>query len=220
LDTPIARVGRECRNPCGDPRPAQLAEALTATMDFTAMRPLHSAPQSGRKFQAGVTLMEMLVVVVLISLLVGIAVPSFQAGLPSIRLHSASSSVAQFLSAARNQVERVQRPVVLRVSPDRGTLSFQSVDAVGRRHAVSEEVAMPNGVSIQAVFPAAPGMERATREFLLFPGGGLPAFAILLGNERGAQRWVSLDPITYVPLIAAIAPPMAANDQSSAGAAP
>ncbi len=171
--------------------------------------------------EAGVTLMELLVVVVLISLLVGIAVPSFQAGLPSIRLHSASSSVARFLSAARNQVERLQRPVVLRVSPDRGTLTFQSVDGIGRRQMVGEEVAMPDGVTIQAVFPAAPGMERATREFLLFPGGGLPAFAVLLGNERGARRWVSLDPISYVPLIASVAPPMAASDEAeSAGAQP
>lgn len=161
---------------------------------------------SRRHPRAGVTLIEMLVVVVLISLMVGIAVPSFQAGLPSIRLRSASSSVARFLSSARNQVERVQRPVVLRVAPEQGRLSYQSVDIAGRRDLIAEEVEMPDGVSVRAVLPAPPGMERNTREFVLFPGGGLPAFAVLLVNQRGGQRWVSLDPITYVPLVADAAP--------------
>lgn len=170
-----------------------------------------------RHASAGVTLMEMLVVMVLISLMVGIAVPSFQAGLPAIRLHTASSSVARFLSAARNEVERGQRPVVLHVSPERGRLSFQSVDASGARELVAQEVDMPDGVSIRGVFPAPLGMERAAREFVLFPGGGLPAFAVALANERGGQRWVSLDPITYVPLIANAAPSAAMQSDEQGG---
>jgi len=150
--------------------------------------------------------MEMLVVVVLISLLLGIAIPSFQAGLPSIRLRSASSSVAQFLSAARSQVEREQRPVVLHVVPGQGVLAFQTIDVQGQRAPVAQEVKVPDGIVIRGVFPAFPGRESAARQFVLFPGASLPPFAIALANERGAARWVSLDPITYVPLISDVAP--------------
>lgn len=162
-----------------------------------------------RLAQAGVTLMEMLVVVTLVSLLIGIAVPSFQAGLPSIRLRGASSSIAQLLSAARNQVERNQLPVVLRVVPERGRLSFQSAGPLGRRGPVAQEIEMPVDITIRGVYPSFPGRERAARDFVLFPGGSVPPLAILVANQQGAQRWVSLDPITYVPLIETAAPAIA-----------
>lgn len=158
--------------------------------------------------------MEMLVVVVLVSLLIGIAVPSFQAGLPSIRLRSASSSVAQLLNAARIQVERDQRPVVLRVVPERGHLSFQTVGRLGRRAPIAQELEMPADVSIRGIFPSFPGRERATREFVLFPGGSVPPMAIALVNQRGAERWVSLDPVTYVPVIAVTAPTVALSAEA------
>ena len=171
-------------------------------------------PVRARRFprQSGVSLMEMLVVVVLISLMIGIAVPSFQAGLPAIRLRSASTSVAQFLSAARNQVERRQQPVLVSISPEESSMHFQTVvptgmaGMMGMAAPATESVQLPDGVTISGVYPAFPGRAGEDRQFLLFPGGSLPPIAVGLENRRGAARWVSLDPITYVPLIADSAP--------------
>jgi prepilin-type N-terminal cleavage/methylation domain-containing protein len=162
--------------------------------------------------QAGVSLMEMLVVVVLISLMIGIAVPSFQAGLPAIRLRSASTSIAQFLSAARNQVERRQLPVLVTISPEESSMQMQTIIPMGMAGMAGvaapavESLQLPDGVTIRSVFPAMPGREAEDRQFLLFPGGSVPALAIGIRNARGASRWVSLDPITHVPLIAESAP--------------
>lgn len=187
---------------------------LAAGTDSREAEPMRSAAKRARAPRAGVSLIEMLVVVVLISLMIGIAVPSFQAGLPAIRLRSASQSIAQFLSAARNQVEREQRPVLVSVYPDKGQLRYQVVGHMGHRASVSQSLDLPDGITIQGVFPAFPGNESATRQFVLFPGASVPPIAVAVANQRGAERWVSLDPITYVALIAE-KPPMSATAVSA-----
>ena len=125
-----------------------------------------------RRLQAGVTLIEMLLVVLLISLMIGVTVPAFQAGLPTIRLRSASSSIAQFLRQASTQVEKQQVPVLLLVDPAGRRLDYR--DASG---AVSEEISLPDGIEISAIFPSAIGAVPGPREFLFYPGGAPPAVA-------------------------------------------
>lgn len=151
--------------------------------------------------QSGVTLIEMLMVVVIISLMVGIAVPAFQAGLPAIRLRSAASSVAQLLHAARNQVERDQTAVLLEVDPARRMLRFRPVSGEG-----GEELELPTGVGISAVYPTPLGSPPVRREFLFLPGGSPPPIAIELENDRDAHKTIRLDPITLSPLIEDQAP--------------
>jgi len=151
-----------------------------------------------RRSNAGVSLMEMLVVVMLISLMIAIAVPSFQSGLPAIRLRSASSSVAQFLVAARNQVDREQRAVLLRIHMQRGILSFQAVSAPGRPPLAPEILQLPDGITIANLQPAPLALVTPIREYVLYPGGTVPPFTLHLTNDRGGSRWITLDPITYV----------------------
>jgi hypothetical protein len=150
--------------------------------------------------------MEMLVVVVLISLMVGIAVPAFQSGLPSIRLRSASTSVAQFLNAARNQVDREQRAVLVRIYMDRGILRAQGIPGPGLPPVPPELLEMPDGISIEGVFPAPFGIQSPIREYILYPGGTVPPISVHLRNDRGGMRWVSLDPVTYVAHVSPVQP--------------
>lgn len=175
---------------------ATIAPAEGATPLARIVPEQRTTPPKIRSAQAGVTLIEMLVVVVIIGLMVGIAVPAFQAGLPSIRLRSASTSVAQLLYAARNQVEREQVAVLLEVDPASRKLRYRSVHGKGE-----DEMELPQGIEIAAIAPARPGSPLQARQFLLYPGGAPPLIAIELRNERGAGKVVRLNPMTVAPVI-------------------
>ncbi len=168
---------------------------------------------------AGVTLMEMLVVVTIVSLMIGIAVPAFQAGLPAIRLRSAASSVAQFLNASRNQVDREQRAVLVRIYLDQRILSSQGIPGSGAPPQAPQVLELPDGISIEGVFPAPMALQAPLREYILYPGGTVPPIAVHLRNDRGAVRWVSLDPITSVARVSPVQP-QPGGDAALQGARP
>ena len=149
-----------------------------------------------RPSQAGVTLIELLIVVALVSLLVGITFPAVGAGVDSLRLASASNRVAMFLNTALHRAERRQQVVELTIQPAENRLVLRSTDPGSERTLDLEE-----GVRIAAVYPALPQAEQGPRRFLLLPGGTPPRIRIELRNRRGDRRLVSVDPITGVPRI-------------------
>jgi prepilin-type N-terminal cleavage/methylation domain-containing protein len=85
--------------------------------------PISSA---GRTRQAGITLIEMMVVVSVIGLMVAISAPSLGAGIDSVRMTSATNSVANFLNSAVNRAERKQIAIEVVISPKKGTLTMYS----------------------------------------------------------------------------------------------
>jgi len=139
--------------------------------------------------RAGVTLLEMLVVVAIIGAIVGISVPALTAGLAGVRLSSASGSVASFLTGSMNRAERREEAAAIVVDPAKNVVEVFTA-ASGEKPA--DTLAMPSGVVIE-------GQE--TRRFLLYPGGTFPRMEIVLRSEKGARRAVSIDPITVVPSI-------------------
>lgn len=146
--------------------------------------------------RAGITLVEMLIVVALVGLLVGISFPAVSSGLDSLRLTAASDSLVSFFNAALNRAERRQQVVELTISKKDKRLLLRSVEA-----AFSSTLELPEGVSVVAVYPEPPQGEEGPRRFLLFPGGTAPRVAVELANRRGARRIVSIDPITGVPRV-------------------
>ncbi len=56
--------------------------------------------------QSGVTLIELLIVLMIIAVIAGVSFPALTSGLSSIRLSSASGSAASFLTSAMNRVDR------------------------------------------------------------------------------------------------------------------
>jgi prepilin-type N-terminal cleavage/methylation domain-containing protein len=145
--------------------------------------------------QRGVTLIELMVVVALISLMVGISFPTITSGIDSLRLNAATNGVVSFLNSGLDRAERRQQMVEITVSKSASSLEMRSSEKAFER-----KLALPDGVSITHVLPEPEdGDPNALRTFILYPGGTVPGFGIELINRRKVQRIVRVDPITGVP---------------------
>lgn len=142
---------------------------------------------------SGVTLIEMLIVVMIIALIAGITFPALAAGLASVRLNSASGSAASFLTATMNRVERRETPAAVVIAPKENELEVFTA-ASGEKP--EQTLHMPQGIFIEAGEADA---GNAPRRFLLQPGGAFPRITLVLRNEKGARRSVKIDPATGVP---------------------
>jgi prepilin-type N-terminal cleavage/methylation domain-containing protein len=148
---------------------------------------------------AGVTLIEMMVVVALISLMVGISFPAITSGIDSMRLKAATNSVVSFLDAGLSRAERRQQVIEITISKLDNSIEMQSSEAGFFR-----KLQMPEGVSIVQVLPQLPENPDAPRMFFLYPGGTVPPLGVQLINRRNVQRVVRVDPITGVPHVEAV----------------
>ncbi len=136
----------------------------------------------------------MLVVVTLIAIMIGISFPAVGSGIDSLRMSSAADAVAGFLQGAVNRTERRQQMMEMTISPQENALILAGEGFLRRYN-------LPEGVTIAEVLPAVPLDVRLPRRFLLYPGGAPPRIGVRLANGRGAQRIISLDPITGIPQI-------------------
>jgi prepilin-type N-terminal cleavage/methylation domain-containing protein len=140
-----------------------------------------------RQSQSGVTLVEMLIVVMIIGIIAGVSFPALTAGLAGVRLSSASGSAASFLTAAMNRVERRELAAVIVIAPKESRLAVYTAASGDKPDST---LTMPQGVAIEGDEP---------RRFLLQPGGTFPRITLVLRNEKGARRSVRIDPATGVP---------------------
>ena len=143
-------------------------------------------PQSNR----GITLIEMMVVVTLIALLASLTFPSVSSGLDSLRLRSASDSILALLNTATYRAERRQQAVELVISPKENTITARSADL-----GFSRRVELEKGIHILGVTPGV-APSGASRQFLIYPGGTVPAIDIEIATTAGHRRTIAVDPIT------------------------
>jgi len=146
--------------------------------------------------QRGVTLIEMVIVVALLGVMVGITFPAVSSGIDSIRIASASDSVASHLNSALNYANRRQEPVLIEFS-----VVEDSMRVRGAQPGFDKTLEMPDGVDIRSILPPIPADLNTPRRFMVYPGGTVPRLGVELVNRRGARRVVRIDPITGVPQI-------------------
>jgi type II secretion system protein H len=147
-----------------------------------------------RPTERGVTLIEMMVVVMIISVIAVITTPTVSAGIDAVRLATATSSVAAFLNSASTHAERRERPVELIISAK--TLVFISTDP-GSKH----ELNMPDGISMEPISAQPSEDAEGISRWLFMPGGAVPSVGIKLSNKHGGARTVKLDPMTGFPRV-------------------
>jgi len=152
----------------------------------------------------------MLVVVAIISLVVGLALPAINSGLDTLRLNSGVTAVVSLFNSGLSRAERSQEAVQISISQHDNALWINAPAAKYQRR-----IDMPEGVTITRVLPPelTPG-DTGVRDFFLYPGGSVPRFGIELRNRRGQKRMVSVDPITGVPRIRDTTEEAADADQS------
>jgi type II secretory pathway pseudopilin PulG len=143
--------------------------------------------------------MEMLVVVGIIGLVAAISLPSVSAGIDSVRMTSATGSVASFLNSALNRAERHQTAVEVVISPKENRLSAYSAEPGYRR-----ELKLPDGIRIEALLPRLDDQDDPVRRLVLMPGDTAPGIGIQLANSHGAHRVVRLDPMTGFPRVESV----------------
>ena len=149
------------------------------------------------KTTSGITLLEMVVVMAIIGLIAGLTYPAVASGLETVRLSSATETVASFLNGAVNRSERRQEVIQMAISVKDNSIVLHSTDAGFER-----KLELPEGITILAVVPPLEGSDaKDTREFLLLPGGTAPRVGIEIGNRKGGRRIVRLDPMTGVPRV-------------------
>jgi prepilin-type N-terminal cleavage/methylation domain-containing protein len=158
--------------------------------------PTSSVGRINRRASSGVTLIEMLVVVALISLMVGISYPAITSGIDSLRLNAATNGVVSFLDTGLSRAERRQQMVEITISKADNSIEMRSSEP-GFFH----KLQLPDGISIVQVLPQLPENPDQKRTFLLYPGGTVPALGLQLINRRNVQRIVRVDPITGVPRV-------------------
>ncbi|HLJ47775.1 MAG TPA: prepilin-type N-terminal cleavage/methylation domain-containing protein [Bryobacteraceae bacterium] len=145
----------------------------------------------------GVTLIEMLVVIVLISILAGITFPTVSSGLESLRLNTAVNDVVTILDTGLNRAERRQQTIEVTISKAERALALRSVDG-----SFAKRLDLPDGITIAEILPPQPNADPdAPRTFFLYPGGTVPSIGVALLNRRGTQRIVRVDPMTGVPQV-------------------
>jgi prepilin-type N-terminal cleavage/methylation domain-containing protein len=148
------------------------------------------------RFERGVTLIEMLIVVTLIAIVAGLGYSSAEAGVDSLRVRSAADKLVSFLNTALDRAERRQQVVEIRISIDENAISARTADASFER-----TMEIPEPIHITAVEPplvdaAGPGQQR---RFLVYPGGTAPRIGIELASKDGRRRRVIVDPVTGTP---------------------
>jgi prepilin-type N-terminal cleavage/methylation domain-containing protein len=144
----------------------------------------------------GITLVELLVVVAIISLMVGISFPAITSGIDSLRLNAATNGVVSFFNTGLNRAERRQQVVAITISKTDNEITMRSTEPGFVR-----KLDIPQGVTITRIFPELPDNPDVPRSFLLYPGGTVPRFGVQLMNRRNVERIVRVDPITGVPRV-------------------
>ena len=143
----------------------------------------------------GVTLIEMMIVVTIISLIAGLTYPSIASGLDSLRINAASRSIVSFFNSGLNRAERRQQAIQITINKPGNFLFMRSTDP-----SFGQTLTLPEGVTILKVLPEQPQLDDSVpRTFMLYPGGTVPPFGVLLQNRRNTIRLVQVDQMTGVP---------------------
>ena len=134
----------------------------------------------------GITLIELLIVMAIVSLMLGIAYPNVTAGLDGIRLKTTVDRAASFWAEARQRADRYQEVVQVTIDPTKGEIRAMSAHSPWKKtFTVEDELSFE-----------APEKERA---YMLYPGSPSPQFSLVLATKSGGRSGLKVNILTGLP---------------------
>ncbi|GAB4373016.1 MAG: hypothetical protein Kow00128_22220 [Deltaproteobacteria bacterium] len=136
----------------------------------------------------GVTLLELVVVLVILGLVASLAAPSISGTLGAGRLRSGASDLRAVFTRARTLAVAEARPRVVRV------------EVAGRRFGVDGEESrrLPDGVSVASARIGAKPVEEERFRVRFYPDGSADGAEVILASEGGGTLRVAVDPLTGI----------------------
>ncbi len=144
----------------------------------------------------GITILEMMVVVAIISLMVGLMFPSITSGLDGIKLNTASDDVSSFLNGAMERANRRNTPVEVTFLTAENAIVLRSTEAGFERR-----LDLPQGVTLEKILPDNIANSGLPRVILIYPGGTVPRIGVQIATSQGRRRIIRIDPITGTPIV-------------------
>jgi type II secretory pathway pseudopilin PulG len=142
--------------------------------------------------ETGVTLLELVIVLVLLSLAVSLVAPRFGTWTDEWMLRSAAERVAQTVRYARTRAIYEQSYYVVEIDP-----RARLVRVLNPASSFSREFALPQGVKVEDGENPPPRVVR----LLLSPSGVVGERNLWLSNRRGSMFRVHVDFLTDVPVV-------------------
>ena len=136
--------------------------------------------------QQGITLIELLIVMAIVSLMLGIAYPNVTSGLDGIRLKTTIDRSASFWAEARQRADRFQEVVQVTIDPKKRELRAESAHS-------EWDATLPFSDSLTIAAP------KEQRKYMLYPGSPSPQFSLVLETEGGGRSGLKVNILTGLP---------------------
>lgn len=139
------------------------------------------------KRNAGITLMEMLMVMTLIGLLASVATPAVTAGMETVKLRNSAERLAATLRMARERAVRTRHYFQVTVDPQTRRVELRDLEGDFAR-----EWEMPETISMNVDRPLL---------FQFAPDGSVPSLHVELENSRKRTANIDMDAFTALPTV-------------------
>jgi general secretion pathway protein H len=149
--------------------------------------------------EAGFTLVELMVVLVLIAILMSITSPSIGRALSAVKLKTTSREIAASIRFARWKAIREQQLYWIQVDTERNEIELASQDL--KYHKL---ISMPGGISIikaSLLREQEPSEQQKSSTYFFMPNGLSDSFQVVISTERGLRLKVFQDVLTGSPRI-------------------
>jgi prepilin-type N-terminal cleavage/methylation domain-containing protein len=154
----------------------------------TRMWSVGNEHRGSKRHAAGVTLLELLVVITILSLISGLVVPRMGPWLDNWRLRSAADRIAQTLRYARTRALFEQHFYVVEILPEKNLMRvFEPNSAFVR------ESALPKGIQVRTDEKEGASGGPEVIRFILPPSGEVEEKNVWLRNEQGQTIKVHFD---------------------------
>ena len=147
-----------------------------------------SEMRSAKRDASGLTLLELLVVITILSLMAGLVVPRIGPWLDNWKLRSAAERIAQTLRYARTRALFEQHYYVVEISPQKNMVRVLQLNSTFVR-----EFSLPDGIQVQADEKQRASSVPEIVRFILPPSGEVEEKTLWLRNQEGKTVKIHLD---------------------------